>query len=76
MSEPKTRLEENFATAKEIYEAQQNKNKPERLLRKALSALQGISDGHAVVAEVSLKSLLDQINGEVNRLLGVKAKTR
>jgi hypothetical protein len=76
MSEPKTRLEENFATAKEIYEAQQNKNKPERLLRKALSALQGISDGHGALAEASLKSLLNQIKAEVDRLLGVKAKTR
>lgn len=72
----KPRLEENFATAREIYEDQKNKNKPERLLRKALSALQGISDGHAALAEASLKRLLNQIKGEVNRLLGAKAKTR
>lgn len=76
MSEPKSRLEENFATAKEIYEAQKNKNKPERLLRKALSALQGIGDGHAGLADASLKSLLNQIKAEVSRLLGEKAKTR
>jgi hypothetical protein len=71
-----SKLEENYTNAKEIYEAQQSKNKPERLLRKALSALQGISDGHAMLEEDSLKGLLDQIKGEVDRLLGVKAKTR
>ena len=71
-----SKLEENFATAKEIYEAKQNQNKPERLLRKALSALQGISDGHGALAEASLKSLLTQIKTELDRLLGVKAKTR
>jgi len=76
LSEPTSRLEENFATAREIIEAQQNKNKPERLLRKALSALQGISNDHEALAEASLKSLLTQIRTEVDRLLGVKAKTR
>jgi hypothetical protein len=76
LSEPKTRLEENFATAKEVIEAQQNRNKPERQLRKALSALQGIADDHEALAEGSIKSLLSQIQAEVNRLLGVKARTR
>lgn len=74
--QPRIRLEENFATAKEIYEDQQNKNKPERLLRKALSALQGISDRHAALTEVSLQTILNQIKVEVDRLLGAKAKTR
>ena len=74
--QPKTRLEENFATAKEIYETQVNQDKPERLLRKALSALQGIADDHERLTEASLKSLLSQIQTEVNRLLGVKARTR
>ena len=74
--QPRSKLEENFATAKETYEAQQNQNKPERLLRKALSALQGISDGHGALADASLKSLLNQIKTELDRLLGVKAKTR
>ena len=76
LSEPKSRLEENFATAKEIIDAQENKNKPERLLRKALSALQGIGNDQEALAEASLKSLLNQIKGEVDRLLGVKARTR
>jgi len=76
MSESKAKLEENFATAKEIYDAQQHKNKPERLLRKALSALQGIGDGHSALAEAHLKSLLNQVKAEVDRLLGVKAKNR
>ena len=74
--QPRPKLEENFATAKEIYEAHQNQNKPERLLRKALSALQGISDGHGALAEGAVKSLLNQIKSEVDRLFGVKAKTR
>ena len=76
LSEPKSRLEENFATAKEIIDAKENKNKPERLLRKALSALQGIGNDHEALAEASLKSILNQIKGEVDRLLGAKARTR
>jgi hypothetical protein len=74
--QPKTRLEENFATAKEIYDSKLNKDKPERLLRKALSVLQGIANDHERLAEVSLKGLLKQIQDEVDRLLGVKAKSR
>jgi hypothetical protein len=76
LSEPKSRLEENFATAKEIIETQENKNKPVRLLRKALSALQGIGNDHEALAEASLKSLLNQIKAEVDRLLGVKVRNR
>ncbi|MFZ0639847.1 MAG: hypothetical protein WAN33_01300 [Candidatus Acidiferrales bacterium] len=76
LSEPKSKLEENFATAKEVIETQQNRNKPERLLRKALSALQGIDNDHEALAEAALASLLSQIKGEIDRLLGVKAKTR
>jgi len=74
--QPKSMLEENFAAAKEIYEDHKNKNKPERLLRKALSTLQGISGGPRELSEPALKSLLDQIKSEVDRLLGVKAKIR
>jgi hypothetical protein len=74
--QPKSMLEENFAAAKEIYEDHKNKNKPERLLRKALSTLQGISGGPRELSEPALKNLLDQIKSEVDRLLGVKAKIR
>jgi hypothetical protein len=76
LSEPKSRLEENFATAREVIEAHQNKNKPERLLKKALSALQGVGHDHEALDQDSLKSLLNQIKTEVDRLLGVKARTR
>ena len=76
LSEPKSRLEENFATAKEVLDAERDKNKPERLLRKALSALQGIGHDHERLTEASLKSILNQIKTEVDRLLGVKARTR
>jgi len=74
--QPGSTLKEDFVTAKEIYDAQKNKDRPERLLRTALSALQGIRDGHSLLAEVSLESLLNQIKSEVDRLLGVKAKSR
>jgi hypothetical protein len=69
LAESKDKLEESFATAREIIEAQQNHNRPERLLRKALSALQGIASDHPKLTEAASKSLLAHLKTEVDRLL-------
>lgn len=69
------KLEESFTTAKEIMEAHQNQSRPERLLRKALSALQGITSGHPKLTEATSKNLLAELKGEVDRLLKL-AKAR
>lgn len=69
LAEPKDRLEESFATAREIVEAQQNQNRPGRLLRKALSALQGIGSDHPKLTEAASKSLLAALKAEIDRLL-------
>lgn len=63
------KLEESFTTAKEIMEAQQNQNRPERLLRKALSALQGISSDHPKLTDAASKVLLAELKAEIDRLL-------
>jgi hypothetical protein len=63
------KLEESFTTAKEIMEAQQNQNRPERLLRKALSALQGIASGHAKLTEAASRGLLTELKAELDRLM-------
>lgn len=69
LAESKDRLEESFATAKEIVDAQQHHNKPERLLKKALSALQEIGSDHPKLTEVGLKNLLTTLKAELDRLL-------
>lgn len=68
LSASKSMLEESFTTAKEILEAHENHNRPERLLRKALSTLQGITSGHPKLFEAPAKSLLDAIKNEISRL--------
>jgi len=69
LQESKDRLEESFATAKEIVEAQQSHKRPERLLRKALTALRGIGSDHPKLTEAPLKSLLAVLKEEMDRLL-------
>lgn len=70
----KDSLEENFATAKEIVAAQDDHNRPKRLLRKALSALQGIKSNNAKLSDTELKTLLTALKKEVARLMdGAKA---
>jgi hypothetical protein len=70
----KDSLEENFATAKEIVAAQDDHNRPKRLLRKALSALQGIKSNNSKLSDTELKTLLTALKKEVARLMeGAKA---
>lgn len=70
----KDSLEESFTTAKEIVDAQESHNRPKRLLRKALSALQGIDSDNPKLGETALKTLLIELKKEVDRLMnGVKA---
>lgn len=70
----KDSLEENFATAKEIVAAQDDHNRPKKLLRKALSALQGVSSSNPKLSDAELKALLNALKKEVTRLMtGAKA---
>jgi hypothetical protein len=61
-------LEEGFATAEEILEAQESHNRPERLLKKALSALQGVDADHPKLADTAVKTVVAAIKEEVDRL--------
>ncbi len=69
LEESKDKLEESFTTAKEILEAQQSQKRPERLLKKALTALRGIGSDHAKLTEAASRSLLAALKKEMDRLL-------
>jgi hypothetical protein len=62
-------LEESFATAREIVEARQERNRPERLLKKALSALRGVRSADSKLTGPVIKTLLGELNAEVNRIM-------
>jgi hypothetical protein len=65
----KDELEESFATAKEIVEAKEQQNRPERLIKKALSALRGVRSADSKLTGSAIKTLLSQLNAEVNRIM-------
>lgn len=62
-------LEESFATAREIVEARQERNRPERLLKKALSALRGVRSADSKLTGSAIKTLLSELNAEVDRIM-------
>jgi len=69
-------LEESFATAREIIEAKKHHDRPERLIKKALSALQEIGSDHPRLTDSAMKSLLAAVKAEIDRLLKAAAKAR
>jgi hypothetical protein len=71
----KDELEESFAAAREIVEARQEQNRPERLLKKALSALRGVRSPDPKLAGSAIKTLLIDLNAEVSRIIKA-AKSR
>ena len=71
----KEELEESFAAAKEIVEARQEQNRPERLLKKALSALRSVRSSDPKLTGPTVKTLLSGLNAEVSRIMKA-AKSR
>lgn len=65
----KDRLEENFATAREIIEAQEQQDRPERLLNKALAAVRSVRSEDPKISSSVVKSLLREMKSELMRLL-------
>ena len=65
----KDELEESFATAKEIVEAEEQQSRPERLIKKALSALRSIHSDNPRLTGPEMKSLLAELKNEIDRLL-------
>ena len=61
-------LIESFTNAKEIEESQKNQDKPKKLLRKALEAIEAINEGNPKLNETEVSSLLDQIISAVEKL--------
>jgi hypothetical protein len=62
-------LEDRFTTAREILEAQEDHNRPERLLKKALSALEGVAANHPKLADGAVKAVVTAIDKEVKRIM-------
>jgi len=62
-------LRDSFDSAKEVLESQDQHNRPERLLKKALSALQEVADDHPKLSDAPVKALLAEIKVEVQRLI-------
>jgi hypothetical protein len=65
----KDELEGNFTTAKEIVEAEEQQGRPERLMKKALSALRSIRSDNPRLAWPEMKSLAAELKREIDRLL-------
>lgn len=61
-------VEEAFCTAKEIVEDREEEDRPERLVKRALSAVQSIKPSSRL-KEPAVHSLLNKLLGEVSRLL-------
>jgi hypothetical protein len=62
-------LDESFTTAKEIVEAEEQQGKPERLIKKALSALHGIRSDDPKLTGATTRPLLAELKKEIDRLL-------
>jgi len=71
----KDELEESFTTAKEMFEVRHERNRPERLLKKALSALRGVRSVDSKLAGSAVQTLLSELNVEVERIMKA-AKSR
>jgi len=62
-------IEEDFATAKEIVEDEEQQDRPERLLKKALSALSSVRSDNPGLARPEVNRLVAELKAEVDRLL-------
>lgn len=65
----KDQIEEDFATAKEIVEDEEQQDRPERLLKKALSALSSVRSDNPGLARPEVNRLVAELKAEVDRLL-------
>lgn len=61
-------LEETYTTAREMVELRQQRAKPERLIRKAISALRSVQPSSSNLSAPAIRSLLTELNREVSRL--------
>jgi hypothetical protein len=65
-----------FDSASYIVEAQEQKDRPEKLAGNALSALSEIDSAHEAIAKQDFKTLLGEIQTEVTRLVKAGASKR
>jgi len=71
-----TTVEDAFDAAEFIVDAQEEKERPEKLAGKALSALKEIDVKHEAIAKPEFQKILGDIRAEANRLSDGKAKKR
>ena len=67
-------LVEAFTTAREVVEAQQESDKPERLIKRAQSALEGINMRSASFKSSSVSKALEKLKGRVDELIKAASK--
>lgn len=67
-------LTEGFTAASEIVEDQKEKDKPERLLKKAKSALENINQSSAKLKTSAIKAVLSDIKVVVDELIAASKK--
>lgn len=75
LSSPR-KVADAFDAASYIVEAQEQKDRPEKLASNALSALSEIDSAHEAVAKQDFKTLLGEIQTEVTRLVKAGASKR
>lgn len=69
----KEAIAEAFAAASEIVEDSENKDKPERLIKRALSAIQSISPSATRLTTPKVKSMLKELVEHAQKLLKTRA---
>jgi hypothetical protein len=68
------KLKEGFISAKEVIQNSEEKDKPERLLKRAKSALEGVDEKSNKLKEKETKALLSEIKQRVETLINASKK--
>lgn len=68
------KIVEGFITAKEIIENADEGDKPERLLKRAKSALEGVNENSAKLKEKEVKALLSEVKKRIDDLITASKK--
>lgn len=68
------KLTEAYTTAREVVENEKEKDKPERLLKRAKSALEGVNDKSPRLKELEIQDLLKGLQNRIVQLIDVSKK--
>jgi hypothetical protein len=74
LSESPERLNEAFEAASDIVDDREERDKPERLLRRALSAIESIDPKNPKLATTAVRELIGQLRSAIDQLVGKSGK--